>query len=125
MGPRPLSAVVVRPLNFTVRPHAMRTTLVLIAILALGQTSVSRADPPSPAPALSEDAATRIAVAEAQRQKINLSAYEAPSARFLGGHTWAVIFSSKGYPAVKCMWIYVDDLTGKADPIRRWTDFCS
>src|ERR1700739_1596878 len=101
----------------------MRSTLVLIAILALGQTPLSRADPPPPAPALSEDAATRIAVAEAQRQKIDLSAYEAPTARFLGGHSWAVIFSSKD-PAVKCMWIYVDDLTGKVDSMRRSTDFC-
>ena len=117
MRPRLQSDASVRPLNFTVRPHVMRITLVLTAVLALGVTLESRADPPAEAPRLSEDAAIRIALDEVERhQSLNLSAYEAPIAKRLWPGSWRVIFPSKDHTA-PCLSVDVDDRTGKTDTL--------
>ena len=132
VGPRPLSGVVVRPLNFTVRPHMQRSATI-IAVLALGGVPLLfAADPPAngtpadtavcTAPKLSEATAIHIALADLERRKVDTSKLTPPIATCSvtdKGKTWSVFFSTRPVVPDGCFWVLVDDASGNVDPVYR------
>ena len=124
--PRRLADVVVRPLNFTVRPPMIRVALSSASVvLALGVPgSPVHADERSTpqvvscqSPRLAPAEALRIANAEAQRSRFQLSNFEAPTivCSLKGGEdVWEVSYSGKSQMLDDCFSVQVNDRTRKA-----------
>jgi hypothetical protein len=107
----------------------MRLTLLVLAVVTFGSAQLCLAGSPATGasdssgtlapPRLSESDAIHIALAEAQRRKLDPRTLIAPRATFLrnaSGGTWTVFLQAKEAMEDGCFWMRIDERTGKVDP---------
>jgi hypothetical protein len=108
----------------------MRVTVTITAVLMFGGAPLLAADAPTAvtpgesapcsAPRLTRVAAIRLAMTDLKRRKWSTDNLEPPMATCLAtdkGKTWSVYFHDKKADLDGCFWIFIDDRSGKVDPV--------